>query len=62
MNSKHPIVVIIVAAIVIIVLYYLMSPYQNCVRNNAGEIGLSENLHPSEEQVVQEMCFEMTSW
>ena len=55
MNSKHPIVVIIVAAIVIIVLYYLMSPYQNCVRNNAGEY------EPSE-QLVQEMCFQMTSW
>ena len=55
MNSKHPIVVIIVAAIAIIVLYYLMSPYQNCVRNNAGEY------EPSE-QLVQEMCFQMTSW
>ena len=28
---------IIIVAVVIIVLYYIMSPYQNCVRNETDE-------------------------
>ena len=32
MDWKHPITLIVIAAVVIVGLYFLMSPYQNCMR------------------------------
>ena len=32
-DLKHPIVLIVVAAVALVGLYYIMSPYQNCLRD-----------------------------
>ena len=56
MDGKKPIVIVVIVVVAIVGLYFLISPYQNCVRNQTAL--KAEGKHPANIQ----WCIKYTSW